>query len=199
MLDFLHLVAPGGGFFGPEAGGEFLAELLFDLGEEAGVVGGAIFGDRAPVGGFGGELGAVGGDFAVPAFGDIEVLADKGQAAEAGAEPGVEVGAGQVAFVAYSFVTIVIQEQDGGGPDGFEALEPGRMDLDMGGDGQEILLDEGRGRGVGITLGFQPSASPSGGRGAEIEQQRLFFRLRAGEGVVNFGNPVHADRIHRNG
>lgn len=189
-------MAPGGGFFGPEAGGEFLAELGFDLGEEAGVVGGAVFGDGAPVGGFGGEAGAVGRDFGVPAFGLGKLLADKIEAAEAGAEPGVEVGARQVAFVADTLVAIVIEQQDGRGPDGAEALEPGGVDLDVGGDGQEMLLDEGRGSGVGITLGFQPSASPSGGGGAEVEQQRALFGLGAGESVVHFGNPIHTYRIY---
>lgn len=59
-------------------------------------------------------------------------------------------------------------------------MEPGGMLLDVGLDGQEILVDKAGDSFVGIRLSLQPSASASSGSGAEIEQYRLlgFFRAR---------------------
>lgn len=180
----------------PEITGKLLAEFGLEGREQGVVVGGAVARDAAPVGGFRSEVRGARGDFGVPALGFGELLAQEGQAAEAGAQPGVEVGAAEVAFVADALAAIAIEEQNRRGPDGLEALEPGRVNLDVSGDGQEMLLEEGRGGRVMITLGFQPSASASGGRGAEIEQQRPLLGLRTRQSIVHFGNPVHAHRIY---
>jgi hypothetical protein len=49
-------------------------------------------------------------------------------------------------------------------------MEPRRMLLDVGFDGQEILLDEIGGFLVFVGLGIQPSTGPSGRSRTEVQQ-----------------------------
>jgi hypothetical protein len=46
------------------------------------------------------------------------------------------------------------------------------MFLDMRLNGYEMFRDEAADLSIGIGLGLQPSASPSSGRGAEVDQKR---------------------------
>jgi hypothetical protein len=55
------------------------------------------------------------------------------------------------------------------------------MFLDVGFDRDEVLVDELGGLGVFVALGIQPSACASGGRCAEVKQDRLALRLRIRE------------------
>jgi hypothetical protein len=79
---------------------------------------------------------------------------------------------GKIAFDPEPLGALGIEYQDGGSPQRIEAMEPRRVFLDMGLDGQEIRLDELRGSVIRVGLGFQPGTSPSSRRRAEIQQHR---------------------------
>jgi hypothetical protein len=60
-------------------------------------------------------------------------------------------------------------------------VEPGRIFLDVYPNGYEFLIDEGCELRVSVRFGFQPSACPSRGCGAEIHQHRFVLCLGLAE------------------
>jgi hypothetical protein len=69
-------------------------------------------------------------------------------------------------------------------------MEPGGMLLDVGFNGQEILMNEFSGLRVLVGLGIQPSACPSGRRRAEVQQNRAGLLLRSGKCLIDVPAPV---------
>jgi hypothetical protein len=65
-----------------------------------------------------------------------------------------------------------VADGDRGRPLDVEALEGLRLFLDVSPVGNEVFGDESRDLGIGVDLGIQPSACPSQGGGAEVEEQR---------------------------
>jgi hypothetical protein len=66
------------------------------------------------------------------------------------------------------------------------------MLFDMGLDRDEILSDEPGYVFVAVRFGFQPNASPSGGSGAEVEQDWLARLLRLNESCVHIAIPCNS-------
>jgi hypothetical protein len=63
--------------------------------------------------------------------------------------------------------------------------------LDVRGERNKVLVDEGGELRVSVRFGFQPNASASGGRGAEVEQHRFVFRFGASERTVEIFGPFN--------
>jgi hypothetical protein len=59
-------------------------------------------------------------------------------------------------------------------------------------DGQEILIDEGRGLPVSIGLGLQPSARASSRGGAEIDQEGSLCGLSFCQSRVSISVPLYS-------
>jgi hypothetical protein len=57
------------------------------------------------------------------------------------------------------------------------------LDVDL--DGNEVFIDESGDLRIGVDFGIQPSAGPSGGSGAEVQQQRFLLFLRQSEGGID--------------
>ena len=102
-------------------------------------------------------------------------------------ERGTKFARREVAFAAELFAAGGVEDDEGRGPSHAEALEPGGIFLDVGLDGNELAVDVVGGRGVGVILGFQPSASGSMRGGAEVEQDGSRGLPRLGEGGVHIG------------
>jgi hypothetical protein len=113
------------------------------------------------------------------------------KAAESAFERGREVLFAEIAFKASSLFTVGVEDEDGWGPYGFEAVEPCRVFLDMGFDGNEVLMDELCNFRIGVGLGFQPSASPSSRRCAEIEKDWAVLLFGFIQSLVDVFAPVH--------
>jgi hypothetical protein len=69
------------------------------------------------------------------------------------------------------------------------------MSLDVRLYGKKVLVDEIGCLLVGIGLGIQPSASASGGRRAEIDQNRSVLLFRRGERLINVVAPSYSHRV----
>ena len=64
-------------------------------------------------------------------------------------------------------------------------MEPCRMFLDVGFDGDEVLVDELRGLRIFVGLGIQPSTPASRGRGADVQQDGLTLLLRLRQSPID--------------
>jgi hypothetical protein len=69
------------------------------------------------------------------------------------------------------------------------------MFFDVRFERDEVLVNEGSDFGVGIRLGFQPSAAASGRRRAEIDQQRLLPCFRVGHCGIDVSAPLNAHDV----
>ena len=65
------------------------------------------------------------------------------------------------------------------------------MFLDVCFEGYEVFVDEGGSFFVAVRLGFQPSTSASGGRGAEIDQHGFLLFFRFGKRAVSVFSPMY--------
>ena len=107
---------------------------------------------------------------AVPALRISIFLVHECDSTQSALERSPEIFIGQIAFQAYAFLALAVEQKHGGRPDGIEAMEPSRMLLGVGFDGQEILLNEIGGFLVLVGLGIQPSAGASGRSRTEVQQ-----------------------------
>jgi hypothetical protein len=96
-----------------------------------------------------------------------------------------EVVRRQIAFYAVPLFAVGIEDLDGRGPLRVEALEILRLLFDVDVYRNEVFGDELLNLGIGIYLGFQPSACPSHRRGAEVQQQRLVLLAGLSERGIN--------------
>jgi hypothetical protein len=55
----------------------------------------------------------------------------------------------------------------------------------------EVLVDERRDVRIGVGLGFQPSTRSSGGRRAEVDEQRFGLFLCFGKRLVGVFDPIY--------
>jgi len=108
---------------------------------------------------------------------------------EAEVELGEEVFSGKEAFDAMLLLALRIENQNRRGPLRAEALERLRLLFDVEPSGDEVPGDELTDAGIGINLGFQPSASPSHRCGGEIEQERLPCLLRLRQSGIDVADP----------
>ena len=69
-------------------------------------------------------------------------------------------------------------------------MEPRRVFLDVGFDGQEILVDEIGGSLVLVRLGIQPSTGASGRRRTEIQQYGAALLFRGDERLIDVLAPI---------
>jgi len=88
--------------------------------------------------------------------------------AQATLQSGNEIVVREIAFESHPFFARAVEEKYSRGPDGVETMEPCRVLLDVGFDGQEILLDKLRSFLIFVGLGIQPSTSTSGRGCTEI-------------------------------
>jgi hypothetical protein len=70
-------------------------------------------------------------------------------------------------------------------------MKSSRILLDMNGGGNKILVDEVCKLLIGVGLGFQPSASASRRRGAEIHQERFVFGPGPVQRCLNVFVPIN--------
>jgi hypothetical protein len=70
-------------------------------------------------------------------------------------------------------------------------MEPRGMFLDVGFDGQEILVDELGGFLVLIGLGIQPSAGASGGSRTEVQQNGMVLLFSCNERLIDVFAPTY--------
>jgi hypothetical protein len=70
-------------------------------------------------------------------------------------------------------------------------MKPRRMFLDVGFDGQKILMDEASSFLVFIGLGLQPSTAPSAGSCAKVQQNRSILLLGRGKRLINVLAPIY--------
>ena len=102
-----------------------------------------------------------------------------------------EFGIWQISFDTDALLPVAVEEQDRRRPDRVKSVEPRRMFFDVGFDRDEMLVDEVACFGIGVRLGFQPSASASSRRRTEIEQERAILLFRGGEPLIHVSAPIH--------
>jgi hypothetical protein len=83
-----------------------------------------------------------------------------------------------------------IEDEDRRGPLRVEALEGLGLLLDVSARGNEALGDEFGDLRIGVDLGIQPSACPSHGCGAEIEEQGTLALVRLAKRRVDVSTPL---------
>lgn len=83
-----------------------------------------------------------------------------------------------------------IKDEEGRRPLHAETLERLGLLLRVRPGRDEILGDEGRDVGVGVDLGFQPSACPSHRGGGEVEEQRPAGLARLTKRCVDISMPI---------
>jgi len=66
------------------------------------------------------------------------------------------------------------------------------MFLDMGFDGQEILVDEVGGLLVFVGLGIQPSTGASGGSRTEVQQNGALLLFSCNERLIDVFAPIYS-------
>jgi hypothetical protein len=150
-------------------------EMPGGLSQSAGIAGALVLRDSRPVERLRGHLSQRGilGELAVPALRVGPVTARPGRMGQAEPQLRQEVGRRQVALEAMPLRAFGVVDGDSRRPLDVETLERLRLLLGVGPVWDEVLGDEGRDLGVGIDLGFQPSACPSHGGGGEVEEQRF--------------------------
>jgi len=116
-------------------------------------------------------------DVVVPVFRLGKFLAYERYSTKAALESSKKIVIRQIAFQTHSLLAILVEQQHGGSPHGVKAMEPCWMFLDVGFYRDEVLANKLGGPVVFIRFGVQPSASPSGRRSAEVEQNGPLFRL----------------------
>jgi hypothetical protein len=101
-----------------------------------------------------------------------------------------EIGHGQIPLDAMPLGAARIEDEDGRRPLRVETLERLALLLHVSPGRNEILRDEGRDLGIGVDLGFQPSACPSHRSGGEVEERRLAGLARLTKRGVDVSIPV---------
>jgi len=102
-----------------------------------------------------------------------------------------EIVVGQIAFQSHAFLALAVEQKHRRSPGGFETMEPRGMFLDVGFDGQEILVDELGGFLVLIGLGIQPSAGASGGSRTEVQQNGMVLLFSCNERLIDVFAPTY--------
>ena len=97
----------------------------------------------------------------------------------------------EVSFDSEALFPVLVENYDGWGPHGLKAPKPGRIFLDVNSDWDEVLFDKRGQLCITVRLGFQPSACPSGGSGAEIDQNRLVLRFGFAQSAINVFDPMN--------
>jgi hypothetical protein len=69
------------------------------------------------------------------------------------------------------------------------------MFLDVGFDGQKILMDKASSLLVFIGLGLQPSTAPSAGSCAKVQQNRSILLLGRGKRLINVLAPIYGHKL----
>ena len=95
-----------------------------------------------------------------------------------------------------AFDPIRAHDELGWGPQGSEALEDLGLLFDVNLGGDEFGADQVYDPLVRIDLGFQPSATTSEGRGAEIEEGRFRLSLRGLQCLVRVLEPADGECDH---
>ena len=111
----------------------------------------------------------------VPAFRIGKFLAYERYPTEAAFESSKKIIIRQIAFEAHSLLAILVEQKHSGSPHGVKAMEPCWMFLDVSFYRNEVLENKLGGLIIFIRFGVQPSASRSGRRSAEVEQNGPFF------------------------
>jgi len=135
------------------------------------IVGSFVVAYRAPVASFRrrGGVRVLRHYFAIDSFGVRPSLLFERNPRQADLKLCLELLLGKIALDAVPFRALGIQDQNCRGPGCVEAMEPGRMFLDVSLYGEEIRLDKGRDAFIRVRFGFQPSTSSSSGSRAEVE------------------------------
>jgi len=89
-------------------------------------------------------------------------------------------------------VTVRIHRDDRWRPHGVEPLEIGGVLFDVRFERYEMLMDELRHSGIGVRLGFQPSAAASGRGGAEVDEKGLVLAFSLRERSVGVSDPLYS-------
>jgi len=182
-----NLRRPGNRFLGPDAVRVFCLEGLGDVAEDGVVVGRFVVAHALPIDGFGSgvTVRVLLQDFRVELFRVGPFLLHKADACQTEEELRGEFVLGQVAFDAMTLFAVFVEDEGGGRPEGIEAVEAGGVFLDVDGERDEFLVDEGRELRVAVGLGLQPSACASSRSGAEVDQQGQVLGLGVGERGIN--------------
>jgi hypothetical protein len=70
-------------------------------------------------------------------------------------------------------------------------MEISRVFFDVSFERDEVVVDKRSSLFIAVRLGFQPNASASSGRGAKVDEQRLFVGFRLRERSVGVCLPVN--------
>jgi len=100
----------------------------------------------------------------------------------------------QVSLDPEALLPVLIQYQNGWRPHRLEARKASRIFLDVNSDWDEVLFDKCCHLCITVRLGFQPSACPSGGSGAEVHQNRFVFRFGFAQPTINVFDPVNCHK-----
>jgi hypothetical protein len=163
----------------PNAGPVPISKFLGNLSQNGVIVAGTVLRHSPPVHCFRSEvsIGKASDHTATPLFGSGIFLPHERDAPKPIHQSCIEIIVRQIAFKAYTFLAIAIEQEDRRCPDCTKAVEPSRVFLDMSSDGKEVFMDELGGPLICIRLGIQPSISASSWSRAEIQQDRAGFLL----------------------
>lgn len=89
----------------------------------------------------------------VPSFGIGVFPVNECHATKTIAERSDEIAVGQIAFQAHTLFALAAEQKQSGCPDRIKSVEPGRVFLDVGFHGKEVLADE---FSSFLVLGFLP-------------------------------------------
>ena len=104
---------------------------------------------------------------------------------------------GKIALDAKTFFAVLVENQDRRRPEDFKAVEGRRRLLDVESCGNEVFLDVFRQLRIAVRLGFQPNASASSGRGAEVEEHGPMILFCLAESSLSIFYPVdHHEHLH---
>lgn len=119
-------------------------------------------------------------------------LLQEGEAGQGHFKPCPEFDLRQVSLIAPSFKSMRVHNKEGRSPKDAESVKGGGIILDVGLNGYEFAMYEGRGFIIGKRFGLQPNAASSARCGAEIKQYRPVFSRGLGQGRINILYPLHA-------
>jgi hypothetical protein len=85
--------------------------------------------------------------------------------------------------------TVLVEHERRWGPEHVKAVKAGGAFLDVNGERNEFLVDEGCELRISVGFGFQPSAGASGRGRAEVDQQRFVLGFRLAQRSVNIFVP----------
>jgi len=132
---------------------------------------------------------------AVPALRIGIFLVHEGDSTQSALQRSFEIFIRQIAFQSHAFPALAVEQKHGGRPDGIETMEPSRMFLDVGFDGQEILVDEIGGFLVFVGLGIQSSACTSGRSRTEVQQNGAALLFRCDERLIDVLAPIYGHNL----